>query len=77
MKTTVTTRRGNTFEIDETRTPISYLSELNAAKSLFMSGDIDYELLVVAAEMYIEAIKLYGKRHKKRVPVPSVAKLLR
>ena len=77
MVTTVKTERGNIVEVDESVKPIVYLSELNAAKSLYMSNDIDYDLLVKAAERYIESIKLYGKRNKKRVPVPSVAKLLR
>lgn len=77
MITTVNTKRGNVIEIDESKRPVEYLAELNNAKPKFITGEITYDELVVFAERYIESVRLWGKRNKKRVPFLSVAKLLR
>lgn len=47
------------------------------AKREYMLGHITHSELKEYARQYIQSIKEYGKKHKKKVPVPTVSQLLR
>jgi len=57
--------------------PLIYKADLARARIAYGQGVIAHDTLRRAAQNYIDAIKAYGRKHKKRVPVPSIAKLLR
>jgi len=46
-------------------------------KAAFYQGQVSEESARIAAQAYIDAIKAYSRTTKKRVPMPTVTKLMR
>lgn len=58
-------------------TPLQLRDALIEAKKAFGRGEITVDTLYVAADAYIESIKAYAKRTKKKIRPPSRAYIIR